>query len=135
MNDRDIIFDGDGQGPLQRTSVIFSRTVRQWCREVTNIASIDDSSLRQLYRSGTSVGANIREAQFGESRKDFLHKLKIAEKELGEFYFWFGLIHSQPSIPESPLTQELQEVALRVRKMLRAAIKTTKEKLSNSVPQ
>ena len=133
MNDRDIIFDGDGQGPLQRASVIFSRIVRRWCRERTNIACIDDSSLRQLYRSGTSVGANIREAQFGESRKDFLHKLKIAEKELGEFYFWFGLLHSQPSIAESPLSQELQEAALQVRKMLRAAIKTTKEKLRTSV--
>ncbi|MBU3678913.1 MAG: four helix bundle protein [Candidatus Kapabacteria bacterium] len=135
MNERDIIFSGERQGPLQKTSVIFSRTVRRWCRELTGKVEIDESSLRQLYRSGTSVGANIREAQFGESRRVFLHKLKIAEKELGEFFFWFGLLHSDPSITASQTTQELENTALEVRRMLRAAIKTTKENLRNPAPQ
>ena len=43
---------------------------------------------RQLLKSGTSIGANVREAQGAESRKDFIHKLKIAYKEAEETEYW-----------------------------------------------
>lgn len=42
---------------------------------------VDRDTLRQLLRSGTSVGANVRESRFAESTKDFVHKLKIAQKD------------------------------------------------------
>ena len=45
----------------------------------------------QLMRSGTSVGANIREAQSAESRSDFIHKMKIAAKEADETEYWLDL--------------------------------------------
>jgi len=48
---------------------------------------------KQLLRSGTSVGANIREAIYGESRKDFLHKMSIALKEASETEYWLELLH------------------------------------------
>lgn len=47
---------------------------------------------RQLLRSGTSIGANIREAQNAESRADFIHKMKIAAKEADETEYWLLLL-------------------------------------------
>lgn len=46
---------------------------------------------RQLFRSGTSIGANVREAQNAESKQDFIHKLKIAAKEADETEYWLLL--------------------------------------------
>ncbi|MBL0182848.1 MAG: four helix bundle protein [Chitinophagaceae bacterium] len=46
---------------------------------------------RQLFRSGTSIGANVREAQNAESKADFVHKLKIAAKEADETEYWLLL--------------------------------------------
>lgn len=47
---------------------------------------------RQLLKSGTSIGANVREANFAESRIDFVHKLKIAQKECNETIYWLDII-------------------------------------------
>ena len=46
----------------------------------------------QILRSGTSIGANIAEANFAESNSDFIHKLKIALKEAGETLFWLRVL-------------------------------------------
>jgi len=48
---------------------------------------------KQLLRSGTSVGALIREAQNAESKQDFIHKLSIAQKECDESLYWLELLH------------------------------------------
>ena len=47
---------------------------------------------KQLYRSSSSVGANTREAKNAESKKDFTHKLAIAQKECGESIYWFEIM-------------------------------------------
>ena len=47
---------------------------------------------RQLLRSGTSIGANIREAQNAESKPDFIHKMKVACKEADETEYWFNAL-------------------------------------------
>ena len=49
---------------------------------------------RQLLKSGTSIGANIREAQNAESRRDFVHKMKISAKEADETEYWLLLCNS-----------------------------------------
>ena len=49
---------------------------------------------KQLLRSGTSIGANITEAQYGSSRKDFAAKLQIARKEAAETLYWLELLQS-----------------------------------------
>jgi four helix bundle protein len=56
----------------------------------------------QLFRSGTSIGANISEAQNAESRTDFIHKLKIASKEATETEYWLELCSLQPDYPQNP---------------------------------
>lgn len=55
----------------------------------------------QLFRSGTSIGANVREAQGCESRADFLHKIKIAYKEAEETQYWLELCNHSKSYPDS----------------------------------
>jgi len=54
---------------------------------------------RQLFKSGTSVGANIRESQGAESKDDFIHKLKIAYKEAEETEYWLNLCAAVESYP------------------------------------
>lgn len=56
---------------------------------------------RQLIRSGTSIGANIREAQNAESKADFIHKLKIAAKEADETEYWLLLCEESPNYPST----------------------------------
>jgi four helix bundle protein len=54
----------------------------------------------QLFRSGTSVGANVKEAQNGESKADFIHKLKIAAKEADETEYWLLLCQKSKNYPD-----------------------------------
>jgi four helix bundle protein len=55
---------------------------------------------KQILRSGTSIGANIREAQNAESNADFIHKLSIAQKECDETCYWLELLHKTEFISE-----------------------------------
>ena len=55
----------------------------------------------QLLKSGTSIGANIREAQNAESKADFIHKMKIADKEAHETKYWLMLYKEAKSYPEN----------------------------------
>ena len=55
---------------------------------------------KQVLRSGTSIGANIAEAVYGSSRKDFAAKLAIAEKECAETLYWLELLNSCDYIPD-----------------------------------
>jgi four helix bundle protein len=75
---------------------------------------------RQLLKSGTSIGANIKEAQNSESQNDFIHKLKIAAKELDETEYWINLIQqidSYPNPPESILSK-LQSITNLLNKII-----------------
>lgn len=54
---------------------------------------------RQVLAAGTSIGANVREAQHAESRKDFIHKMKIASKEAEEINYWLQLCNASKNYP------------------------------------
>ncbi len=54
----------------------------------------DKEMIRQIYRSGTSIGANVAESQYAQSRADFLTKMTIALKEANETHFWLARLHS-----------------------------------------
>ena len=56
---------------------------------------------KQVLRSGTSIGANITEAIYGSSRKDFSNKLQIAQKEAAETLYWLELLNSCDYIPNN----------------------------------
>ena len=54
----------------------------------------------QLLKAGTSIGANIREAQNSESKADFIHKMKIAAKEADEAEYWLELCRQSANYPD-----------------------------------
>ena len=56
---------------------------------------------KQILRSGTSIGANVTEAIYGSSRRDFISKLQIAQKETAETLYWLELLHSCNYIPNN----------------------------------
>jgi four helix bundle protein len=56
----------------------------------------------QLLKSGTSIGANVKEAQNSESKQDFIHKLKIAAKEAEETEYWLEIIQQIDTYPKCP---------------------------------
>ncbi|WP_333877536.1 four helix bundle protein [Flavobacterium sp.] len=73
----------------------------------------------QLLKSGTSIGANIHEAQNAESKADFIHKMKIAAKELEETKYWLILCEKAASYPFKPnLKSKINELGLIIYKIL-----------------
>ena len=80
----------------------------------------------QIGRSGTSIGANIHEAQYAQGRKDFISKLEIALKEASETGYWLELLHRTKYIDEEQY-KTLAEKCASLRVMLIASCKTAKE--------
>lgn len=83
---------------------------------------------KQLLRSGTSVGANIREAVNGQSKADFIHKLSISQKECDESMYWLELLKTTNYINEKEFTS-MNDDAVELLKIIRSIIITTKAKL------
>ncbi|CAL2080072.1 four helix bundle protein [Tenacibaculum sp. 190524A02b] len=80
---------------------------------------------KQLLKSGTSIGANIHEAQNAESKSDFIHKIKIATKELEETKYWLILCEKSKSYPSDlTLNIKVKELGLILYKILSTSIKS-----------
>ena len=79
----------------------------------------------QIGRSGTSIGANIREAQYAHGKADFIAKLQIALKEASETGYWLELLYRTNYIEEQTY-KELNEQCTSIRVMLIASCKTVK---------
>ncbi len=84
---------------------------------------------KQLLRSATSVGANVREAQNAESKKDFIHKLAIAQKECDESMYWLELLFQSDYLTNEEF-ESMQSDANEILKMIRSSILTSKQKLN-----
>ena len=82
---------------------------------------------QQLLRSGTSVGAIVREAKHAESRKDFLHKLNIGLKEINECNYWLDLLFATEFVTKK-MYDLIKKDSVEVLKILIASKKTTKAK-------
>lgn len=82
--------------------------------------------INQLLRSGTSIGANIYEANYAASRADFVNKLQIALKECYETDYWLGLFKNTSIITEEEYA-DLHKKCSIIRSLLTASIKTAKE--------
>ena len=87
----------------------------------------------QLGRSGTSIGANIREAQFAQSKADFVSKLQIALKEAHETRYWLELLLRAGSL-DSEQYKKLDDSCASLVSMLVSSIKTAKQN-SNPSPK
>jgi four helix bundle protein len=74
---------------------------------------------RQLLKSGTSIGANVREAQNAESKADFIHKMKIAAKEADETEYWIILCEMSNKYPKNEqLKTKLQSIVNIISKII-----------------
>jgi four helix bundle protein len=80
---------------------------------------------KQLLRCGTSIGANVREGLYAQSRKDFVSKLNIALKEAGETDYWLDVVHSADYLTEQEF-ESLKSDNDELLKLLTSIIKTTK---------
>lgn len=82
---------------------------------------------KQLLRSGTSVGAMVREAEHSESTNDFVHKLSIAQKEINEVLYWLELLFATEYINKTEY-ESINNDAVEIIKIITRILKTTKEK-------
>ena len=81
----------------------------------------------QIGRSGTSIGANIHEAQYAQGKKDFISKLEIALKEASETGYWLELLYKTNYIDESTY-KNLDSACTSIRVMLISSVNTVKAK-------
>ena len=83
---------------------------------------------KQLLRSGTSVGAMIKEAEFAESKMDFIHKLNVALKEANETRYWLMLLKGAEYISVSAY-ESIEEDCNELIRLLVSIIKTSRQNL------
>ena len=81
----------------------------------------------QLARAGAAVGANIYEAQYAQSKKDFISKLEIALKEANETGYWLKLLYETRRIDEQ-IYKNTERLCGNIRRLLIASCKTAKER-------
>ncbi len=89
-------------GPIVKKSVEFSGLVINYCEQLNSRKKFTIAN--QLLRSGTSIGANVFEAQYAESKIDFIHKMKIALKEAREPLYWLRLCENMEDPEFQPET-------------------------------
>ena len=82
---------------------------------------------RQILRSGTSIGANINEAQYGNSKADFIGKLHIALKETSETEYWLHILEKSDYLDENTASSMLND-CLEIKRILIASLNTAKQK-------
>ena len=111
--------------PIEKRSYLFALRIVKAYKYLTK--QKDEYVLsKQMLRSGTSIGAMMREAKFAQSRADFVNKASIALKEANETLYWIELLHDSEYIDDlsfNSLHQEADELTA----ILASTVKTTKE--------
>ena len=114
------------ESPLRTKSKEFAKQIVILCREIRTTHT-ESVLTNQLLRSGTSIGANLHEAQYAQGTKDFISKLEIAQKECYETEYWLELLFETGYIPDAQF-KLLKNDCGTIRRMLIASLKTIKEK-------
>jgi len=114
---------------LRTKSRQYALDIIKACREMRK-SRVEYALIDQLMRSGTSVGANVHEAQYAHGKKDFVSKLEIALKECNESSYWLDLLLSTQSIDPRTCKKLLAECD-EIRRLLISSILTVKSKLNN----
>lgn len=112
--------------PLREKSASFAKSIILATRAM-RANHIESALTNQLLRAGTSVGANIHEAQFAQGGRDFVSKLEISLKECNECEYWLNLLKETDSIDESSF-RNLYNQCMELRRMLVSSINTMKSK-------
>ena len=112
-------------GVITKKSYAFALSVITLARTLRKQGEYELAS--QLIRSGTSIGANVEEAQDGFSRADFIAKMGIALKEAAETRYWLRLIRDSNLSPKDKISQAILD-AEELHPILRSIVKTSREK-------
>ena len=110
---------------MRTKSKEYAKSVVLLCRKLRE-SKVEYALIDQLLRSGTSVGANIHEAQYAQGTKDFISKLEIALKECSESEYWLELLYEVNSISEETFNK-FKNDCIELRRMLVSSVKKLKE--------
>ena len=111
---------------LRTKSKEFAKDIVFLCRALKQ-NGVESALINQLLRCGTSVGANIHEAQYAQGTKDFISKLEIALKECNESEYWLELLFETNSLTEADFTA-FHGKCIELRRMLVSSVTTLKNK-------
>lgn len=109
---------------LREKSKNFAKEIVFLCRNLKD-NRVETSLINQLLRSGTSIGANIHEAQYAQGTKDFISKFEIALKECSETEYWLELLKETNSL-ELNRFEKFHKDCIDLRRMLVATVTTLK---------
>jgi four helix bundle protein len=112
------------QSILREKSFRLSLDIIELCRSFRDI-KVESSINRQVLRSGTAIGAMVREAEFAQSKADFINKLSVALKEANETEYWLELILCSGN-GKKTVNHEIMSLLEEVIKMLVSSINTAK---------
>ncbi len=111
---------------LREKAKTFAKEVVFLCRDMKENRK-EAVLINQLLRAATSIGANLHEAQYAQSTKDFISKLEIAQKECYETEYWLELLFETDCLQEDQY-KTIQNDCGAIRRMLIASLKTIKSK-------
>ena len=111
---------------LREKSKIFAKEVVFLCRKLKH-NNVEGALINRLLRSGTSVGANIHEAQYAQGTKDFISKFEIALKECNESEYWLELLFEVNSLSKEEF-KHFKKQCVDLRRMLVSSVTTLKNK-------
>ena len=111
---------------LRDKSKAFAKDIVFLCRSLKQ-RGVEGALINQLLRSGTSVGANVHEAQYAQGTKDFISKFEIALKECNESEYWLEILHEVNSLSKIEF-DKFQKDCIELRRMLVSTVTTLKSK-------
>ena len=116
------------QNIIKDKSLLFAVEIVKFCQLL-----IEDKEFvisNQLKKSGTSIGAQIREAEHAQSIADFIHKLSIAQKEANETIYWLEILNNLESTQKDKI-QNLNDSVIELLKIITSIIKSCKQRQNN----
>jgi four helix bundle protein len=122
-----ITFNNTPKLPIKERSFKFAVEIVKFCIYLKEIRQYELSN--QLIRSGTSIGANLREAVNGYSKKDFIYKVSIAQKEADETIYWLEIINE--IIVDDPIPSQLLNESRQLLKIIRTISMNAQKHPSN----
>ena len=114
-----------------RPNIILDKTIK-FSLDIIRYCEVLESErkyviARQLLKSGTSIGANVREAEHAQSKADFIHKLSISLKEANETEYWLDLLYETKYINQIEF-ENIKPKIIELLKLLTSIINTSKSK-------
>lgn len=103
-------------------SFAFSIRIVSLCRHLRK-QRCEQALIQQILRSGTSIGANLAEASYAVSKKDFFSKVHISLKEYSETWYWLRLLHATSCLTDQQF-ESLKQDCLELMRLLAATTKT-----------